>query len=182
VDTALKLFAEQGYHATGIDKILAESGVAKMTLYKHFKSKEELILAVLRLRDERFRNWFMRAVERRASSAKERLLALFDALEEWVGGDEFNGCMFINACAEFACHDDPIHAASAEHKRLILGYVKGLAEAAGASAPDVLAMQLCLLIEGTIALVQVTGRTEVCKEAHGAAAILVCNALAGSSA
>ena len=68
IDTALGLFSRYGYHAMGIDRILAESGVAKMTLYNHFKSKDELILAVLRRRDERFRNWFMRTVERRAKA------------------------------------------------------------------------------------------------------------------
>ena len=75
VDTALELFIRDGFHATGIDKILAESGVAKMTLYKHFKSKDELILSALRRRDERFRNWFMRAVESRAQAPRQRLLA-----------------------------------------------------------------------------------------------------------
>ena len=78
VDIALDLFSRDGFHATGIDKILAESGVAKMTLYKHFRSKDELILAALRRRDERFRNWFMRTVERRADTPRERLLAMFD--------------------------------------------------------------------------------------------------------
>ncbi len=121
VDTALRLFYRDGFHATGIDKILAESGVAKMTLYKHFKSKDELILAAVRRRDEQIRNWLMRAAERRARAPRDRLLALFDALEEWFRSDDFSGCMFINASAEFGRCDDPIHAAAAEHKRLVLG-------------------------------------------------------------
>ncbi len=121
VDTALELFIRDGFHATGIDKILAESGVAKMTLYKHFKSKDELILSALRRRDEHFRNWFMRAVESRAREPRQRLLAIFDALDEWFSGRDFNGCMFINASAEFARPDDPIHVAgqadAAKHAR-----------------------------------------------------------------
>jgi len=76
VETALKLFCSGGFHATGIDRILAESGVAKMTLYNHFKSKDELILAALRLRDERWRHWFERAVERGASDPNVHITAL----------------------------------------------------------------------------------------------------------
>ena len=87
VDTALELFYQDGFHATGIDKILAKAGVAKMTMYKHFKSKDELILAVLRRRDELFRNWFMREVERRAQTPSERLLALFDVYDDWLHDD-----------------------------------------------------------------------------------------------
>ncbi len=82
IDTALRLFYQQGYHATGIDRILAESGVAKMTLYKHFRSKDELILAALQLRDERFRNWLMAEMEAASPDPVERLLAMFDALEQ----------------------------------------------------------------------------------------------------
>ena len=80
VDTALEMFCRDGFHATGIDKILAHAGVAKMTLYNHFRSKDELILAALRRRDEKFRNWFMRAVERLGKTPRNRLLAIFDAL------------------------------------------------------------------------------------------------------
>ena len=80
VSVALKLFRQHGFHATGIDKILAESGVAKNTLYRHFKSKDELILASLRQQDEEFRNWLMREVARR-DNAIDRLLAVFDVIE-----------------------------------------------------------------------------------------------------
>ena len=177
VETALELFAREGYHATGIDRILAQAGVAKMTLYKHFKSKEELILAALRQRDERFRNGFMRAVENRGQSPRERLLAVFDVFGECMRGDDFHGCMFINACAEFGHQDDPIHATAAEHKRLILGYVTELARAAGATHPETLARQLCLLIEGAIVIAQVTGRVDTADEARAAAEILVDHAV-----
>jgi AcrR family transcriptional regulator len=177
VDTALDLFYRHGFHATGIDKILEESGVAKMTLYKHFKSKDELILAALRRRDERFRNWFMRAVERRRKTPRERLLAIFDALEEWFRGRDFSGCMFINASAEFAPFDNPIHSAAAEHKRLILSYVHELASAAGAKDPDALAQGLMLLMEGAIVMAYVAGQPDAARQARKAAEILVRDAL-----
>ena len=155
VEAALELFAREGFHATGIDKVLETASVAKMTLYKHFRSKEELILAALRLRDERWRNQFMRGVEKRTKEPRERLYAIFDELGCWFAEGTFSGCMFINASAEYADHSDPIHAASAEHKRLVEQYVRGLAEQAGAPDPAVLASQLCLLMEGAVVYTQV---------------------------
>ena len=178
VDTALELFIRDGFHATGIDKILAESGVAKMTLYKHFKSKDELILSALRRRDEHFRNWFMRAVESRAQEPRQRLLAIFDALDEWIGGRDFNGCMFINASAEFARADDPIHVAAAEHLRLVLAYVRELATAAGARDAEALARELMLLAEGAIVMAHVAGQADAAKNARRAARTLVDHAFA----
>ncbi len=177
VDTALELFSREGYHATGIDRILAEAGVAKMTLYNHFKSKDELILAALRRRDERFRNWFMRAVEGRAKTPRARLLAIFDVLQEWFDSKEFNGCTFINASAEFGRPDDPIHGACAEHQQLVQGYLGELAAAAGATDPEALAGQLMLLMEGAIVMRHTAGRRDAAIKARGAAEILVERAL-----
>ena len=159
VETALALFQRDGFHATGIDTILAEAGVAKMTLYNHFKSKDELILASLRLRDERFRKWFVAAVEARAAKPRGRLLALFGALDEWINQPGFSGCAFINATAEYGRPDDPIHMAAAEHKRLVRDYVRGIAAEAGAPHPDTLADVLDLLMEGAIVSAHVSGRS-----------------------
>jgi AcrR family transcriptional regulator len=178
VDTASRLFQRHGYHATGIDRILAEAGVAKMTLYNHFKSKDELILAALRRRDERFRNTFMRDVERRAKTPRGRLAACFDALAEWFTEPAFSGCSFINAAAEFAAPDDPIHAACAEHKRLTLVYVRGLAEQAGAADPQGLADGLTLLMEGAIVMAHVAGDPQAAQKAKRAAEVLLADALA----
>ena len=178
VDTALRLFCRDGYHATGIDRILAESGVAKMTLYKHFKSKDELIVAALHRRDEQLRDWFMQTVGRRAQAPRERLMAIFDVLEEWLSSREFSGCAFVNASAEYADRDDPVHRAAAVHKRLMLGYFRDLAAAAGATDADALARQLMLLVEGATVLVQVTGEADVAAEARRAAESLVGRALA----
>ena len=177
LDTALFLFGSEGFHATGIDKILARAGVAKMTLYNHFRSKDELILAALRRRDESFRNWFMRDVERRTEVARERLLALFDVLGDWLGSDGDTGCMFINAAAEYGDCNHPIHVVAAEHKRLMTGFVRELAQGAGAADPDLLARQLYILIEGTIVATQVCRRTDAARDARDAAAIIISAAL-----
>ena len=142
IDTALSLFQTEGYHATGIDRILAQAGVAKMTLYKHFRSKDDLILAALRRRDESFRNWFVREVERRATAPRDRLLALFDTIGQWLQGNGVSGCMFINAAAEYGNCDHPIHVVAAEHKRMLTGYIRSLAVDAGVAEAQVHNAQL----------------------------------------
>ncbi len=173
VDTALELFQREGFHATGIDRILAASGVAKKTLYHHFRSKQELILAALRLRDERFRNDFLRRVDARASSPGDALLALFDVLGEFASAPDFAGCAFINACAEYADPASPVHALAAEHKRLISAYVLERAEAAGARDPETLARQLCMLMDGAVVRAQVAGDANAATEAREAARVLI---------
>lgn len=173
VDTALDIFCQEGFHATGIDKILDKAGVARMTLYNHFKSKDELILAALRRRDEIFRNWFMRAVERRASKPQDRLLAIFDALEEWFTEKDFAGCIFINASAEFAEPDDPIHMAASEHKMLVLKYFRELTFAADIADHETLANELVLLAEGAIIMAYVAGDRNVATKAKSAARKLI---------
>jgi AcrR family transcriptional regulator len=159
VDTALELFYQDGFHATGIDRILETAGVARMTLYNHFKSKDELIVAALRRRDEKFRNWFMRTVERLASRPEDRLLAIYDALNEWFSNKDFCGCMFINASAEFGDPDDPIHMVATEHKQLVRRYLGGLVNDAGATEGEgeALADELMLLMEGAIVMAHVAG-------------------------
>jgi AcrR family transcriptional regulator len=177
INTALELFSRDGFHATGIDKILSASGVAKMTLYNHFKSKDELILAVLRRRDETFRNWFMRTVETSAEAPRDRLLAIFDALEQWIRQEGFCGCTFINATAEFGERGDAIVGSCAEHKRLVLDYVEKLAAAAGAHDPAELAYTLNLLAEGAIVTAQVMGQKDSAARAKRAAKILIQDAM-----
>ena len=177
VQTALRLFQRDGFHATGIDRIVSESGVAKMTLYKHFKSKDELILAALRRRDEEFRNWFMRSVESRGFTPRERLVAIFDVLEEWFADPQFKGCTFINASSEFGDKDDPVHATCAEHKGLVLGFVRDLAAAAGAKDPSDLAMGLTMLMEGAVVMAHVAGETDAARRARQSAEVLIAKAL-----
>lgn len=178
IDTALRLFYTHGFTATGIDKILAEAGVAKMTLYNHFRSKDELILAVLNRRDEQFRNWLIEEMERASTDPRERLLAMFDALEQWFLGHafkglDFSGCAFVNAAAEFADHDHPAHRASHEHKRRIVDYLTGLCADAGVDAPHDLAEQLALLKEGAIVTAQVRGKSDSARVAKEMAKLLI---------
>ncbi len=165
ITVALTLFYKDGFNATGVEKIREAANVSKKTLYNHFKSKDELILAVLRRRDEEFRNNFMRAVERYGTTPTERLEAVFDAADEWFNGKQFYGCMFINASAEFTSADNPCHIVSAEHKNLMHQYIKKLAEAAGAKNPSELSEQLNLLIEGATVQAHVCGDKQAAQKA-----------------
>jgi AcrR family transcriptional regulator len=156
VDTAARLFSRDGFHATGIDRVLAEAGVAKMTLYKHFRSKDELVAAVL----DRRSAGVLAAVEEAvaaASDARGRLLALFDVLATWCGGPSFEGCLFANAASEYGRREDPVHAAAARSKRGIRDLLLREAVAARAPDPAALADELMLLHEGAIAVAYVTG-------------------------
>jgi len=173
LETALRLFHRDGFHATGIDRILAESGVAKATLYKYFRSKDALMLEALRLRDARFRQHLEEQTAARAASPREALLRLFDVLEEWFAGDEFRGCLFINASAEFGNPADPLHKAAAEHKALVLDWLHRLCAKAGAPDAYGLARQLAMLKEGAIVTAQVSRDPRAARTAQGIADHLI---------
>lgn len=177
VATALQLFYRHGFNATGIERIIKEAGVSKKTLYNHFKSKDELVLATLRQRDELFRNNLMRETERLGSTPRERLLSVFDVLHQWFQQKDFSGCMFINASAEFSSHQDPNHIISAEHKRLVRDYIRGLAEQAGVNNAEVLSRQLNLLVEGAIVDAHVSGNSEAAIVAKAMASVFIEKAL-----
>lgn len=173
VETALALFSRDGFHATGIDRILAEAGVAKMTLYKHFRSKEELVVAALRLRDERFRAWIAERAAARGKSARKQLLGVFDALEEWFGAPGFRGCTFANACAEYGALDHPVHAAAAAHKDAMRGWIRDLAAEAGAADANEAADQVMLLMDGATMSAHVTGNARAARRARRTAKVLL---------
>jgi len=177
IDTALRLFARCGYRATGIDTILAEAGVAKMTLYHHFKSKDELIVAALRRRDAEWREWFIGRVTKRAASPRERLCAVFDVLEEWFRNKDFHGCSFGQAATEFRDPKHAVHKMALEHKQQMLAYFRELAAAAGAKDPALLAQQISLLVEGAIIHMEVFREPQAARIADAAAQTLVVKAL-----
>jgi len=160
IETALELFAKNGFHATGIDTILEHAGVAKKTLYTHFRTKDELILAALKQHDGAFRNYFMKNVEALADTPEERLLAVFDVAEAWFSQNNFYGCMFINAVGEYSEEGTAIREVCKEFKRLMNSYMKGLAEQAGIKEADELASELAMLLEGSIVTAQVSEQRE----------------------
>ncbi len=179
VDTAIDLFGRNGFHATGIDTILDEARVSKRTLYRHFRTKEELILAALKKYDGIFRNGFMRQVENRAGAPRDRLLAVYDVAASWFEGDNFFGCMFINAIGEYSETDTPIRQACCEFKSLMRGYIEDQCSALGVEDPAGLAAELALLLEGAIVTAQVSRQGRVAAEtAKTAARALIDRAVA----
>ncbi len=176
VRKALEVFYREGFHVTGMDTLVAETGISKTSMYKHFRTKEDLILAVLRLRDEQFRNRIFRRMEALGDSPRAQLLAMFDALGEWFAEPGFRSCMFIKASGEFPDPGHPIHVQSAEHKRLIFQTVRDLARRAGASDPDLLARQLLLLKEGAIVTAHLGHAGNPADDAKTVARILLDNA------
>lgn len=167
VNTALGLFYREGFHATGIDRILAESGVAKMTLYKHFKSKDDLIIAALESR-------FAPAAEKMAWAfahlpPREAILRVFDGLHAWIREQEFCGCAFINAAAEFHDRDHPVHRLAASYKAATQTYFRSALERLQAAEPERLARQLQYLMEGAISMAHIEGPSDQALEAREAA-------------
>jgi AcrR family transcriptional regulator len=173
VRKALASFYRNGFQATGMDMIVEQSGISKTSIYNHFKTKEDLILAVLRLRDETFRNWLYRRMEALASDPKGQLLAMFDALGEWFQEVDFKGCMFIKASSEYQDQSHPIHKQSAEHKRIIEAHLGNLVAAAGYSNPVFVARQLMVLKEGATVTAQLSSRAEAANDARQAAEVIL---------
>jgi AcrR family transcriptional regulator len=153
VDTALALFNQQGFHATGIDLILAESKVSKATLYKHFCSKNELILAALQQRHSEFLTMIGAKVDEATQAGESGILAIFDALHEWFNSDNFYGCNFINASAEYSDALDPIHVFSAQHKQAVLALINAQLPVESTSTAE----KIGLLVEGAIVMAHTRG-------------------------
>jgi AcrR family transcriptional regulator len=124
--------------------------VAKATLYRHFRSKDDLVVAFLRRRDGRWRDWLRSATERLAPLPADRPLAVFDALGEWFASEDFRGCAFINAAAEIADPHHPARAAVEDHERLLATDLEDMLSAAGAADPAGDAAALLLLVQGAI--------------------------------
>lgn len=177
VQKALKVFYRNGFHATGMDLLVAETGISKTSMYKHFRTKEDLILAALRLRDEQLRNWLFRQMGELGAGPREQLLAMFDALGEWFAQPDFRGCMFIKASAEFQETGHPIHAQSAEHKRLLFNHVRDLAEKVRPDDPGALARELLLLMEGAIVTAHLGYTRDPAGDAKAAAKALLAAAI-----
>jgi AcrR family transcriptional regulator len=151
LDTAYELFSRHGTRAVGVDRIIAECGIAKMTLYRNFPSKDELILAFLERRDELWtRAWLQAETQRRGSTPAQRLLAIFDTFEGWFHQTDFEGCSFINVMLEVVEPDSPVRQATVRHLEAIRGFVGSLAEEAGIQDPDGFARQWHILMKGSI--------------------------------
>ncbi|MGW3473147.1 TetR/AcrR family transcriptional regulator [Saccharopolyspora sp. NPDC000995] len=145
---ASRLMYERGT-GIGVDTLIGEIGVAKMTLYKHFPTKADLIVACLQYLDDRYRDRMNRRIEG-TSSPREQILSIFDSLREWFSTSNFRGCAFVNATVELADTSDQVRNAVLEHKHSTRAWIAELVKEFGLPNADFVASQIAQLMEGAI--------------------------------
>lgn len=173
IDTAISLFNRYGFHATGVDRIVAVARVAKKTLYAHFPSKEDLILAALSRKRAAFADKFLPQILASTTDPRERLLAMFELAKSWFADPEFFGCIFVNAAVEYSEPSHPINSCAREFKNMLRTFVREQAVAGGAADPDILADQIALLFEGATTVAQVQARPDAATTAKVIATQLI---------
>jgi AcrR family transcriptional regulator len=149
--SAYELFSRHGVRAVGVDEVIKRADVAKATLYRHFASKDELVLAFLQQREQLWtKNWVEAEARRRGATPEGRLLAIFDLFDEWFRRDDFEACSFINLLLEMNDRGTTVGAASAEHLANIRSFVSTLADEADLRDPDEFAHSWQILMKGSI--------------------------------
>lgn len=148
---AYELFSAHGVRNVGVDAVIARAGAAKMTLYRNFPSKDDLILDFLRRREELWTvAWLQHESRLRGQRPQDQLLAIFELFGEWFECPDFEGCSFITTMMEIDDRDHPVRRESVEQLARIRGYLRDLAAAAGASDPARFARQWHILMKGSI--------------------------------
>jgi AcrR family transcriptional regulator len=180
LDTAFRLFYARGVRGVGVDTVVAASGVAKATLYKHFPGKDDLVLAYLDKADLAWRDQLRVAAEAAGDDPRDRLVGMFDALTAACRREGYHGCAFLNTAAESA-PGDRVHARTVEHKAAVLMWVSRMAEAAGAVDPESLARGLTLLLDGGLAAGVLDADPGAGEAAKQAARVLVDAGCAGDN-
>jgi AcrR family transcriptional regulator len=158
VEAAGRRFYRDGFRMVGLDQLLAEVGISKTAFYKHFESKEDLVLEVLKDHDREMMETFRTMIrERGGPTPLGQLHALMDVVEHFIASADFQGCIFVNVAMEFPLPHEPAHVAAAHSKRAVEEIVHELAVAASANDPRALAKELCLIMEGAYVTRHVTG-------------------------
>lgn len=151
VDAAYDRFSRAGTRAVGVDTVIADAGVAKMTLYRNFASKDDLIIAFLQRREEVWTfDWLRAEVLARETAPRARLLAVFDVFGGWFRRPDFEGCSFVTVLLEHPSAGSRVHAAAVRHLENIRGFLRDLATAAGIDDADAFARQWHILMKGSI--------------------------------
>jgi AcrR family transcriptional regulator len=178
LDVASQLFYRDGVRAVGVDSIIARSGVAKMSLYRNFPSKDALVAAWLEDRNQFFWQRWERAEANSPGDPRAQLEAILDMVAARVTHPRWRGCPFLNTATEFPEADHPARAVILSNKRAVYERLQALAEAAGARDPDLLAQQLQLLIDGAYAVGQSLGPDGPAKTVASAGRALIAAQLA----
>jgi AcrR family transcriptional regulator len=171
--TAYALFLRNSLNTVGVDRIVAEADVAKTTLYRHFPSKDDLVVSVLQHHEDVWTTgWLVEAVGRRGKTPGARLLGIFDAFDEWFQRNDYEGCLFARALLETRDPASPVRAAAATGLENVRAFVRSLAEDAGAQDPDAFALQIQMLLLGAI-VSAVNGHLEAARQARDVARLLL---------
>lgn len=176
VSAAIELFYRLGFGAVGVDQVIAAAGVTKTTFYKHFESKDDLMVAAVRQRDQwESEAWGRAAREMVGDDPLRQLLAMFDVMDLWFNAPDFHGCMFMNAAAEFPNPNDPVHQAAADYRRKSRDYYRDVALGAGAEAAAAESFADCFsaILEGALVLRQTYGRNDAARVVRPAALQLI---------
>ncbi|MEV8590573.1 TetR/AcrR family transcriptional regulator [Streptomyces sp. NPDC051180] len=171
LDTAERLFDERGVQSVGMDALRTASGVSLKRLYQVFPSKELLVEAVLRRRDEAVRASLAAHGAAAADGPYERALAVFDWLADWFAEPGFRGCAFINSFGELGGVAPAVTTIARDHKEALRAYFAEQTDALG--TPPALAAQLSLLANGAMAVAGITGSPEPAAQAKAAARVLL---------
>jgi AcrR family transcriptional regulator len=151
LEAAYELFSRSGVSGVGIDTVIAKAGVAKATLYRNFGSKDNLALAFLQRREDRWTiGWLQAEVEHRATDPRARLLAIFDVFGEWFQRSDYEGCAFLTILLELDDRDSVVRQATVGHLETIRDWVAGLAADAGIEDSEGIAWQWHILMKGSI--------------------------------
>ena len=178
IETANALFYSEGIRAVGIDRIIAQAGVAKMTLYNHFSSKDDLILEVLKFREQQFTAFFDDTVSQHVEKGADRIEAFFATLDDWFTSQGFRGCSFINAAVELADPEHPASQFAADHKHRSHQRLTELIKETVDPEAAVAAPAIALLAEGAIVAALVKGDRNAAHVAKDAALALLGHAMA----
>lgn len=173
LDAADDLFYANGINATGVDALIAAADVARMTFYRHFRGKDDLVAAYLRARDARWQATLDDVIAAAGDDPRAQLLAFFDALEIWHTDPRFRGCSFANAAAELADTDHPVRAVITAHKQAQRDRMRRISHTTSHPEPDRLVDELTLLLEGANATQAVGAVTDAARKARHTAHILL---------
>ena len=172
LNAAYELFSRRAIRDVGIDEVIERAGVAKATLYRHFPSKDDLVIAFLERREERWTiAWVEAEARRRGTTPEEQLLAIFELFDEWFHRDDFEACSFINVLLEMG-PEHPVGRASVRHLESIRSVVSRLAEEAGLRDPESFARSWHILMKGSIVSAS-EGDAEAAQRARSMAQLLI---------
>lgn len=156
--TAHDLFYRDGIRATGIDKVIAESGVSKVTFYRYFPSKQQLVMAFLEFRHQRWIEWFADALQRHGAVAGGGLMPIVGAMRDWFENPIFRGCAFINVAAELADSDPQALALCQSHKQDMQDIIATLLT--DTPQRQAIANAAAIAVDGAIVKAQMTSASE----------------------